>query len=119
MCAPGPEPMTDGERRLAADHGAERWPQYSLTTLVCTILDADVELTRAGVVRGWDRTETGGEDFWCRVVAAAAVKPSEERKGEEEKRRNAEENRLAVGEEETEEVERARGETRGYINQRG
>ena len=36
---------------------------YLLTTLLCTILDAEVELTRTGVFKGLDRTEAGGEDF--------------------------------------------------------
>lgn len=62
------------------------------------MLDADVELTRTGVARGWDRTEAVGEDFWCRDDAAAAVNPREDRRVEKEKkRRKVEENRLTVG----------------------
>lgn len=34
-----------------------------MTTFVCTILEAEVELTRDGVDSGCDRTEVGGEDF--------------------------------------------------------
>lgn len=70
---------------------------HLLTTLLCTIFDADVELTRTGVARGWDRTEAVGEDFWCRDDAAAAVNPREDRRVEKGKRRKIEENSLTVG----------------------
>lgn len=105
VCAAGPEPI--------------------MTTLLCTILDADVELTRTGVARGWDRTEAVGEDFWCRDDAAAAVNPREDRRVEKGKRRKIEENSLTVGivkrgkvGEEEEEEDRERREN-GYFNFNG
>jgi hypothetical protein len=67
-----------------------------ITTLVCTILEDEVELTRRGALRLLDRTEAEGEEFCCRDDAAAAVNPREERRVEKGKRRKAEENRLAV-----------------------
>lgn len=69
---------------------------HLLTTLVCTILEVEVELTRRGALRLFDRTEAEGEEFCCRDDAAAAVNPREERRVEKGKRRKAEENRLAV-----------------------
>lgn len=55
-----------------------------------------MELTRSGVESGLDRTEADGGDWLCRVVAAAAVNPREERMEEKGNRRKAEENRLPV-----------------------
>ena len=51
-------------------------------------------MTRAGVDKGWERTEVGGGVCWCKVEAAAAVKPRDRRA--EGKRRKAEENSLKV-----------------------
>lgn len=94
-----------GEMRSVCD--TTFWPKsifhlfyYLLTTLLCTILDAEVELTRTGVVRGWDRTEAGGADFWCKDDAAAAVNPRDDRRDEKGKRRKIDENSLTVGREE-------------------
>lgn len=52
-----------------------------------------MQLTRAGVDKGFEKTEVGG-DCWWTVDAAAAVNPKDRRA--EGKRRKAEENSLKV-----------------------